>query len=55
MTRWPTAAQERAEARLLDPEVWDAPPRLTASELFTHGSDGWRRSGCDLDDPEDDR
>ena len=55
MTRWPNAAQERAEARLLDLEVWDTPPRMTSTELFTHGSDGWRRSGGNFDDPEDER
>lgn len=50
-----TEREALAERRPLDPEVWDAPLRLTASDLFTHGSDGWRRSGCDLDDPEDER
>jgi hypothetical protein len=55
MTRRSIPKQERAEARLLDPEVWDAPRTLTPSELFNHGGDGWRRSRCDLDDPEDER
>lgn len=38
---------------LLDEEAWDAPRRLTDDDLFTHGDDGWRRAGCNPDDPED--
>jgi len=53
MTLAPTRNKDRADAGLLDEDVWDAPGRLTAAELFTHGSDGWRRNSCDLDDPED--
>lgn len=55
MSRPLTAREALADTSLLDPEVWDAPSRLTTTDLFTHGSDGWRRSGCDLDDPEDER
>lgn len=53
MTRLTKRRAPRPDSRLLDEEVWDAPPRLTHAELFTHGGAGWRRAGFDLDDPED--
>ena len=55
MTRAPTHTEDRADDRLLDEEVLEAPRWLSAAELFTHGSDGWRRHCCDLDDPEEAR
>ena len=55
MTRAPTHTENRADDRLLDEEVLGAPRRLSTAELFTHGSDGWRRHSGDLDDPEDHR
>lgn len=55
MTRASIHTEHRADDRLLDEEVLEAPHRLTAAELFTHGSDGWRRHSGDLDDPEDAR
>lgn len=55
MTRARRQNEDRADDRLLDEDVWGAPGRLSAAELFTHGSDGWRRNSCDLDDPEDHR
>lgn len=53
MSRAPTHTEDCADVGLLDQDTWDAPHLLTATDLFTHGSDGWRRAGFDLDDPED--
>lgn len=50
-----TLARERADASLLDDEVWDSPDRLTDADLFACASPGWRRGNAPLDDPEDDR
>lgn len=55
MSRAMTPFPERADARLLDEEVWDSPGRLTDSDLFAHAGPGWRRGDAALDDPEDDR
>jgi len=53
MTLSHSRSDDRADPRLLDEDAWEAPGRLTEAELFTHGSDGWRRNSCDMDDPED--
>lgn len=55
MTRLTRRKGPPPDAFVPDEEVWDAPPRLTHAELFTHGGDGWRRACFDLDDPEDAR
>ena len=55
MTRAPIHTDHRADDHLLDEEVLEAPHRLSVAELFTYGSDGWRRHSGDLDDPEDAR
>jgi hypothetical protein len=53
MTRRLTTHDDRSAPALLDAETWDAPARLSDDDLFTHGGDGWRRAGFDLEDPED--
>lgn len=53
MTHPLTTHEDRRDVGLLDEETWDVPRSLTDADLFTHGSDGWRRAGFDLDDPED--
>lgn len=55
MSQHPALSRDRADAALLDEEVWDSPARLTAAELFAHAGTGRCRGDFVPDDPEDDR
>lgn len=43
------------DAELPDPEIWDAPGRLTDDDLFAQDGPGWRRTRPFHDEMEDDR
>lgn len=54
MRRAMTLSTDDDAARLLDPDAWDAPERLSDDDFHLQDGPGWRRVACHVFDTEND-